>query len=96
MGAQMTTQVDIVRKLITRLLEAQHREGTLTESIALEVERSFRREYAGESFYVKKLPVQMADKQAAVTEAYLRGDHPEEIVSAEGISRRSLYRYLKR
>lgn len=89
-------KTDIVRELIERLLEAAAREGTFTESVALEVERSFRRDYAGEAYYVKRLPIEMRDRQKAVTEAYLQGVPSEEIEEQNGISRATIYRYLKR
>jgi DNA-binding NarL/FixJ family response regulator len=89
-------RIDIVRELIERLIEATHRDGTLTEMAAREVERAFRQEYSGEAYYVKRLPVQMSDKQASITAAYLQGESTEDIASENGISRRTLYRYLKR
>ncbi len=89
-------KVDIVRELIERLLEASGREGTFTESVAREVERSFRRQYSGEAYYVKRLPVAMRDTQQSVTDAYLAGESTDQICSENGISRSTLYRYLKR
>lgn len=91
-------KVDIVRELIMRLLSAAHREGSLTESIALEVERSFRQEYAGEKFYVSKSsPVEIEQRQKSVVDAYLKSDaSPEEVADENGVSRATMYRYLKR
>ena len=47
-------RVDPVRELIERILAASAREGGFTESIALEVERSFRHDYNGETCYIKE------------------------------------------
>jgi hypothetical protein len=88
--------VDIVRELISRLLDAAAREGTLTESLALEVERAFRNEFAGDTFYIKKLPIEMSGKPGVVKEQYLRSVELDKIADKNGISRATLYRYLKR
>lgn len=90
--------IDIVRELIRRLLEAAHREGTLTESIALEIERSFRREFSGEQFYVKKTPDADIDSiKKKVVDAYLKTDKTtQDVADQNGISRSTLYRYLKK
>lgn len=89
-------RIDIAHELIRRLLEAAAREGTFTESIALQVERTFRQEYGGDEYYIKKLPAAMADKKAAITQAYLNGEPTDRIASEHGIDRATLYRYLKR
>lgn len=89
----MTMEVDVIRELINRLLDAAHREGTLTESVALEVERTFRKEFKGEQFYVKREPTPKIT--AAVTD-YLSGQPLEQITKHHGISRATLYRHMKR
>jgi len=93
----MTTRVDIVRELIDRILEASHREGLLTESIAREVERAFRSEYRGATCEVCESPrALLPEKQGAVVKAYLEGRTEGEIIKHHGISRATMYRYLKR
>jgi len=90
-------KVDAVRDLITRLLEAAHREGTFTESVALEVERQWRMEYRGTEISVSYKP--LADRQAAraaPVQDYLDNKPVEEITRRHGISRATLYRYLKK
>lgn len=90
-------KVDIVRELISRLLVASAREGSLTESIALEVERRFRQEFAGEEFYIAKRPADHIDSlQESVTTAYLKGEPTGKIAAENGIGRTTLYRLLKR
>jgi len=88
--------VDIVRELISRLLAAVAREGALTEALAKEVERTFRNEFAGDTFYIKKLPIEMSGKPDVVQAQYLRSVEVEKIAQENGISRATLYRYLKR
>lgn len=93
----MTLRVDIVRELINRLLEAAHREGSFTESVAREVERSFRSEYRGATCEVHESPrALLPEKQSAVVDAYLEGRPVDEITKHHGISRATMYRYLKR
>jgi len=89
--------VDIVHELINRLLEAAQREGTFTESVAFEVERAFRHDFNGEKFYVKRGKDDDSEKRSAgVVNDYLSGQPVEQIEKHHGISRATLYRYLKR
>lgn len=91
-------RVDIVRELIVRLLAASSREGSLTESIALEIERSFRQEFSGETFYVKKKSShEIKQTKKTVVDAYLKSsERPAQIAAENGVSRATLYRCLKR
>lgn len=90
-------RVDVVRELIDRLIEASGREGQLTESIALEVERSFRAEFKGETYEIYEKPrAQQAQRKAVIVDAYLKGQPVEQITQHHGISRATLYRYLKK
>lgn len=88
--------VDVVRELINRLLDVAQREGTLTESLAREVERSFRHDFNGEKFYVRREGDDPTSRQAAVVTDYLAGQPVEQITRHHGISRATLYRHLKR
>lgn len=90
-------QVDVIRELIDRILAATQREGTFTESMALEIERSFRREFNGAECYVKeRTETSIAARREAVVSAYLADKPVEEITKHHGISRATLYRYLKK
>jgi transcriptional regulator of acetoin/glycerol metabolism len=90
-------RVDPVRELIERILAASAREGGFTESIALEVERSFRHDYNGETCYIKeRTDDTITSKKTAVVAAYLQNQPVEQITQHHGISRATLYRYLKR
>lgn len=89
-------RVDIVRELINRILEASHREGSFTESMALEIERQFRFEYNGAECVISAETKGPKADPKAVTDAYLKGHPVEQIAKENGISRATLYRYLKR
>lgn len=90
-------KVDAVRDLIQRLLSAAHREGKFTESVAMEVERQWRMEYRGTEINVSYKP--LADRHAgrsAPVRDYLDGKPVDEIIRHHGISRATLYRYIKK
>ena len=89
-------RVDIVRELILRIIEASAREGSFTESMALEIERQFRFEYNGAECVVSAANKGPKANPKAVTDAYLQGQPVEQITQENGISRATLYRYLKR
>lgn len=90
-------KVDAVRELINRLIEAAQREGTFTESVALEVERQWRMKYRDTEINVSYRP--LADREAqraSVVSDYLEGKPINEVTRRNGISRATLYRYLKK
>jgi len=90
-------KVDAVRDLITRLLDAAHREGTFTESVALEVERQWRMEYRLSKISIsEKTAEDRTARRAAPVQDYLDNKPVEEITRRHGISRSTLYRYLKK
>ena len=91
-------KVDIVRELINRILEASAREGSFTESMALEVERAFRRDFKGfESRIISERPATYpAETRQTVVASYLEGQPVDQITRENGISRATLYRYLKK
>lgn len=90
-------QIDLVRELIDRILAAAQREGSFTESMAVEIERSFRHEFNGAECYVKeRTPQEIAVKKEVVVDRYLQGQPVDQIIRENGISRATLYRYLKK
>lgn len=90
-------RVDIVRELIDRLLAAAQREGSFDASVALEVERAFRHDFRGATCEIHANPrASLPQKQAAVVDSYLKGDSVDSITRDQGISRATLYRYLKK
>lgn len=89
--------VDIVRELINLLLEAASREGTLSESIAIEVEKRFRQQHSGETFYIRRNGEDVETRKKTVIKTYLNTDtSTKDFTRQNGISRSTLYRYLKR
>lgn len=93
----MSQQGDLIRELIDRLLQAARREGQLTEDLARAVEQDFRRDFKGSDLYIGERPLSYSDStKQAVVNAYLEGRPVNQITSENGISRATLYRYLKR
>jgi DNA-binding NarL/FixJ family response regulator len=92
----LTVRVDIVRELIQRMLDAASREGTLTESIALEIERRFRMDYAGSEYYVKKMNFRGLSARNQIVHDYLAGKSEKQIAAETGLSRATIYRNLKK
>jgi hypothetical protein len=88
-------KADAIRYLIMKLVEAAHREGTFTEAVALQVEREFREEYAGNKIYVAS-ELRAAPPVDELRERYLAGEPVERITSTTGVSRATLYRLIKR
>ena len=92
----MNLSGDLIRDLIQRLLEAAGREGTFTESVALEVERQWRQDNRGEQYTICAKPRPDDETKAAAVADYLQNRPVEEITSRHNISRATLYRYLKK
>lgn len=88
-------RVDVVRELIDRILAAASREGSFTESMVLEIERQFRRDYKGAECVVSERPRREVPAEA-VRADYLADKPVNEITSTHGISRATMYRLLKR
>lgn len=90
-------RVDLVRELIDRMLAAAQRDGTLTESIAIQIEQKFRHEYRGATCEIYERPrALLPRKREAIASAYLAGQPVDEITRTHGVSRATLYRYLKK
>jgi len=88
-------RVDVVRELIERILAASNREGSFTESMALEIERQFRHDYKGAECVISERPRRDVPAAAVQTD-YLAGKPVEQITSTHGISRATMYRLLKK
>ena len=87
---------DAVRDLINRLLQASQREGSFSESLAIEIERQWRHDYHGAEIFVSTAPRPDEAKRQAAVKAYLAGEPIAQVTSKTGISRATLYRLLKR
>lgn len=87
--------MDIVRELIDRILEASTREGSFTESMALEIEQQFRHEFKGAECVISERPRRNVPPEAVQAD-YMSGKPVEQITSAHGISRATLYRLIKK
>lgn len=92
----MTDKADAIRDLVSRLLIAARREGAITESLALEIERQWRMENDGRRISVSFRRVDESQLADAVRAEYLADQPVEQITSRHGISRATLYRYIKR
>lgn len=86
---------DPIRDLVQRLLEAADSEAGLTPDVALIIEDDFRREYSGESIYVMKRLRLDNEDIARMGERYLANEDPDKIARSNGISRRTMYRFLR-
>mgnify|MGYP001766186349 CR=1 FL=1 len=93
----MKTSQDLITELIERLLKAASDHGRLDEVIARSVETEFRRDFNGAEYYVKeRTELNLEQKRQAVVSAYLNDRPVDQIIRENGISRATLYRYLKR
>ena len=88
-------QGDYIHELVTRLVSEAKREGTLTESAALRVENQFRVEYQGARYVISVNPVRRYEKKNAIVKEYINNDPVDMIKKRHGVSRATIYRYLK-
>lgn len=80
---------DIIKRFIELLSEVQ---PSLSETLALDIERQLRHEYAGERVYIPK-----RDKSVHVQiAARFTGNNTEKLVRELRVSRRTVYRALKK
>lgn len=100
----MTRRIDIIRWVIDRMMA---HEDSITQELALTVEREARAEWGGQRIdYIAKTCAADTEARRALQGAkavppdavqdYLAGKPLPEIESEHGISRRTLYRSLKR
>ena len=94
-------QPDIIRDVIRRMMA---HEASITEELALVVERECRAEWGGQRIeyvprtvdLVRGRPPAPADAQQAAYIEALNGAPTDEITRRHGISRATLYRLIKR
>lgn len=92
---------DIVREIIERAKARIAEEYGLPDEVAEllgQVETEIRAEYRGERVYVSghRVTPQIDARADAIAKAYLDDVPVEEIANRHGISRATIYRYLKR
>ena len=79
----------------TMLLEIQQTMPDIQEEMLAAIEEKIRMQYGGQECYVGKKRIKYSQKQKAVTE-YLGGKPLKDIEKNQGLSRRTLYRHLKK
>lgn len=86
---------DIVRDLLAMAIDASRRDGAFTDATAMKIERQIRQDYGGESIYIARSRREPSDREA-VTRAYLDGRPIDEMRGTFGVSRATIYRWLKK
>lgn len=82
--------------IINLVLQACKAEG-LDPAIANEIEKKICEQYGGRTVYVTKKPrAQNQDKAKKIFNEGLSNKPTEQIIKENGISRATLYRYMKR
>jgi len=85
---------DLISDIMKRLLAMCG--DSFTESQALQIEEQLRQEYGGQEVWVSPKPkIPKEAKEKAVAD-YLDGKPINEVVAKNGISRATLYRYIKK
>lgn len=95
----MGNRVDIVHELIERAKVRIAEKFGLPEEVAdllNLVEREVKRDYGGERVTISRMDAPVEAKAAKVTRDYLANLDTRDITSRHGISRATMYRYLKR
>jgi DNA invertase Pin-like site-specific DNA recombinase len=87
-------KADAIRDLILRLIAAAQQEGGFTEAVAFQIEQQFRREHRGDTIYVKEIREDPPIHK--IRQDYLSGAPVDQVAKGAGISRRTMYRLLKR
>lgn len=95
---------DIVHDIADRILSAVIERLDLPmdamdrlDGVLLPVENEVRRIYGGDRVYIRRAEVTDDRKRAAIVRDYLASDvPPAEVGARHGVSRATLYRYLKK
>lgn len=81
---------DILSRILERIREMQ---PSLSEDMAVEIEKQIRHEYSGSEVYIQKnAPAARRQKLKRM----FHGDNIDEVAESLGVSRRTIYRDLKR
>lgn len=84
---------DIIRWVIDRMLA---HDDSITQELALTVEREARIEWGGDTVYIGKTCAADVPDAQAVLQDYVQNTPVREITRRHGISRAALYRLVKR
>lgn len=84
---------DIIRWVIDRMLA---HDDSITQDLALTVEREARIEWGGDTVYIAKTCAADMPDAKAVLQDYAQNRPVREITRRHGISRAGLYRLIKR
>lgn len=86
---------EILERVRARIAEAYGLPEEVADIIGL-VEREAKIEFGGQRVTVSPPRADPERKAAAITRDYLSGADVDDVASRHGISRRTMYRYLKR
>lgn len=86
---------DILRDFLARLLEASGSAGGIEESMAREIERQVRHDWAGTETYIAADPDRDLRRRQAEAEL-ASGRTPGAVARRTGMPRSTLYKLLKR
>lgn len=87
----MTTPPDLIRQLLQMVMDAQ---PSFSEERAMQIEVQIRHQFGGERYFIAKRAPMLRKARAKVRAEI--GTRPDaEIIAEHGISRRTLYRWIK-
>lgn len=90
----MSADKDLIRDLLERVMKAC---PEFTPTVAEDIERQIRHDHGGTDYHVRRTPQLMAEtKRTAVINDYIRDLPLDEIQRTHRISRRTIYRYIKK
>lgn len=97
MGQKVTDIVhEIIQRVKQRIADAYGLPEEVADLLGL-VEAEVKREYGGDRLHIHQPAADRGQKAEAMRRDYLHTDQrPEEIASRHGVSRATLYRYLKK
>jgi hypothetical protein len=88
----MTGACDIIQRLLQIVMETQ---PSFTETHALQIEQQIRSEYGGEQIKIaKRAPALRAAREKVRAEIGVKS--PEALQEEHGVSRATLYRWIKK
>lgn len=87
----MTAAPDLIRQLLQMVMDAQ---PSFSEEQAMQLEAQMRHEFGGERYFIaKRAPMLRTSREKVRAQIGIKPD--AEIIAEHGISRRTLYRWIK-